>query len=142
MAGVSNDLATKVLNATTGTGTSGAPGTWAAYTAGAMKVRLNSTSSSASTAGTQLTGTGYTAGGQALSEAADASTGGSAVTLPKTTALTWTNGSGGAWSIVSFDLTTSDGVRTWFGDFTGQPISVANGNTFQIAVNGISIDVA
>ena len=102
----------------------------------------SSASSTAGAAGTQLTGTGYTAGGQAVPAASTASTGGSAVTLPATSALSWTNTSGSAWSIVSFDLTTSDAVRTWFGDFTGQPISVANGNTFQIAVGGISIDMS
>jgi len=142
MAGISDDLATKLLNASTPTGASGAPGTFAAYTGGAMKVRLNSTSSNATTIGTQITGTGYTAGGTAVPAASAASSAGSAVTLPATSALSWTNTSGGAWSIVSFDLTTSDAVRTWFGDFTGQPISVANGNTFQIAVGGISIDMS
>lgn len=142
MAGVSNDLATKVLNATTPTGTAGVPGTWAAYGGSAMKVRLNSTSSTASAAGTELSGTGYTAGGQAVPAQSSASSAGSAVTLPATSALSWTNGSGGAWSVVSFDLTDSAGVRTWFGDFTGQPIAVANGNSFQINVAGISIDVA
>lgn len=142
MAGVSQAVATKILNATTPTGTSGAPGTYTAYTAGAMKVRLNSTSSTAATAGTEITGTGYTAGGQAVSAASTASSSGSAVTLPKTTALSWTNGSGSSWSIQSFDLTTSDGVRTWFGDFTGAPVTVATGSTFTIAADGISISVA
>lgn len=142
MAGVSDDLATKVLNATTPTGASGAPGTWAAYTGGSMKIRLNSSASSAGSMGTQLaSGSGYTTGGQNVGNASTASSSGSAVTLPATAALSWT-ASGTSWSIVSFDLTTSDGVRTWFGNFTGQPISVADGNTFQIAIGGISIDVS
>lgn len=142
MAGMSNTLIDKILNATTPTGASGAPGTWTALSASAMKVRLNSTASTASAAGTELTGTGYSAGGQALSTQSSASSGGSGVTLPATSALSWTNSSGGAWSIVSFDLTDNAAVRTWFGNFTGQPISVANGNTFQIGVGGISINAS
>jgi hypothetical protein len=142
MAGIPNGQISILLNSTTPTGTSGAPGTYTALAAGAMKVRLNSTSSTASAAGTQLTGTGYTAGGTAVPAASTASSGGSSVTLPASSALSWTNGSGGAWSIVSFDLTDSAATRAWFGDFNGQPISVANGNTFQIAVGGITIGLA
>ena len=140
MAGMSNALIDKVVNATTPTGTGGIPGTFAAYGGSAMKVKLTSTASSAAASGTELTGTGYTAGGQALSAASSASSSGSGVTLPAGSALSWTNGSGGTWSIVSFELTDSAGARTWFGNFNGQPISVANGNTFQIAVAGISIN--
>jgi hypothetical protein len=142
MSGIPQTMASNLLNATTPTGTSGTPGTFTAFAGSAMKVRLNSTSSTASAQGTQLTGTGYTAGGTAVPAASTASSAGSNVTLPATSALSWTNGSGGAWSIVSFDLTDSAAARSWFGDFTGQPISVANGNTFQIAVAGISIGLA
>lgn len=141
MAGMSNSLIDKIVNATTPTGTAGVPGTFAAYGASAMKLRLNSTSSTAASAGTELTGTGYTAGGQAFSEAADASSGGTGVTMPKTTALSWTNGSGGSWTITSADLTDSAGARTWFGDFPS-PIPVPDGSTFEIAVDGISISAA
>lgn len=139
MAGLPNSQISILLNSTTPTGTSGAPGTYTALAASAMKVRLNSAASSASAAGTELTGTGYTTGGTAVPAASTASSSGSAVTLPASSALSWTNGSGGAWSIVSFDLTDSAGTRSWFGSFNGQPISIANGNTFTIAVAGISI---
>jgi hypothetical protein len=141
MAGIPNSMISNILNATTPTGTSGAPGSFTALAGSAMKIRLNSTASTASAAGTE-TGTGYTTGGTAVPAASTASSSGSAVTLPASSALSWTNGSGGAWSIVSFDLTDSAGARSWFGNFTGQPISVANGNTFQIAVGGISIGLA
>ena len=139
MAGMSNAMISKVLNATTPTGTSGVPGTFAAYSASAMKVELTSTASSAASAGTELTGTGYTAGGEALGTASAASSNGSSVTLPAGAALSWTNASGGNWAINSFELTDNAGVRTWFGSFTGAPITVANGNTFQIAIGGITI---
>lgn len=142
MAGIPQSMASNILNATTPTGTSGAPGTWTAFAAGAMKIRLNSTSSTASTQGTQLTGTGYTAGGTAVSAASTASTSGSNVTFPAGSAISWTNGSGGSWSIQSFDLTDSAGARSWFGDFNGAPISIANGNTFQLATGAISVGVS
>jgi len=142
MAAIDAALVSKILNATSPTGTGGVPGTaLTALTAAAMKVRLNSTLSTASAAGTEITGAGYTAGGQSLSAASAASSAGSNVTLPTTTALSWTNGSGGQWSIVSFDLTDSTGVRTWWGPFNGQPVLVANGNTFQIAVGGITLQL-
>jgi hypothetical protein len=141
MAGISNTLIDKVLNATTPTGTAGIPGTWSALSTSAMKVRLNSAASTAAAAGTELTGTGYTTGGQALSTQSSASSGGSGVTLPATSALEWTNGSASSWSIVSFDLTDNAGVRLWHGSFTGQPVVVAVGNTFSIPVAGISLNV-
>lgn len=142
MAAIDQTMVSNILNATTPTGASGAPGSFSALGGTAMKVRLNSTASTASAAGTELTGTGYTAGGQAVPAASTASSAGSAVTLPASSALSWTNGSGGAWSIVSMDLTSSSGTRAWFGNFNGQPISVANGNTFQIAVGGVSISLS
>lgn len=141
MAAIDNTMISNILNATTPTGASGAPGSFTAVTGTAMKVRLNSGTSSASAAGTELTGTGYTAGGTAVPAASTASSAGSAVTLPATSALSWTNGSGGAWSIQSMDLTGSTGTRTWFGNFNGAPVAVANGNTFQIAVAGVSISL-
>ena len=118
------------------------PDVYSSYCWSVEKVAQGGGASTAAAAGTELTGTGYTAGGQALSTQSTASSAGSGVTLPATSALSWTNSSGGAWSIVSFDLTDNAAVRTWFGNFTGQPISVANGNTFQIGVAGISINAA
>lgn len=139
MAAIDQTLVSNILNATTPTGASGAPGSFSAVGGTAMKVRLNSTASTASAAGTELTGgSGYTTGGQAVPAASTASSAGSSVTLPASSALSWTN-SGSTWSIVSMDLTSSAGTRTWFGNFNGQPISVASGNTFQIAVAGVTI---
>lgn len=142
MAAIDQTMVSNILNATTPTGASGAPGSFTAVGGTAMKVRLNSTASTASAAGTELTGTGYTAGGAVVPAASSASSAGSSVTLPASSALSWTNGSGGSWSIVSMDLTSSAGTRTWFGNFNGQPISVANGNTFQIAVAGVTISLS
>ena len=141
MAAIDNTMISNILNATTPTGASGAPGSFSALGGTAMKVRLNSGTSTASAAGTELTGTGYTAGGTVVPAASTASSAGSAVTLPASSALSWTNGSGGSWSIQSMDLTSSAGTRAWFGNFTGAPISVANGNIFQIAVGAVSVSL-
>lgn len=142
MAAIDQAMVSKILNALLPTGAAGIPGTMiTALGGGAMKVRLNSTLSTASAAGTELTGTGYTAGGTAVSAASTASSAGSAVTLPKTTALSWTNGSGGNWSIASLDITDSAALRVFFGPFTGQPVVVANGNVFQIAADAISVSL-
>lgn len=128
-----------MLNANLPVGAAGVPGTQlAALGAGAMKLKLTSTASTGSASGTEITGTGYTAGGTAFSTQSTASTAGASVTMPHTTAISWTNGSGGAWSIVSLEITDSAALRVWYGNWSGQPISVANGNTFQAAADGIT----
>ncbi|MCW2900311.1 MAG: hypothetical protein JWO67_2576 [Streptosporangiaceae bacterium] len=143
MAAIDQAMVSKILNQTTPTGAAGIPGTFGtALSTSAMKVKLTSTASSASASGTELTGTGYTTGGTALGTASTASTAGSAVTLPAGSALSWTNGSGGSWSIVSVELTDNAGVRVWYGNFTGQPITVTNGQIFQIAVGAISVGLS
>lgn len=136
MAAIDQSEVSKILNASTSA---------TAYTTKTtgFKVRLNSTASTASASGTEIgSGGGYTTGGQtSTGPFASTSSAGSAVTIPHTAVLTWTNSSGGSWSIVSMDLTDGAGVRTWFGNFNGQPIAVAIGNTFQIAVDAISISL-
>jgi hypothetical protein len=147
MAAIANNLITNILTATLPTGTSGAPGSFTALAAGAMKVRLNSTASTGAAAGTEIgSGGGYTTGGTALANAITLSGTPSTGALPATTALSWTNSSAGTWSVMSFDLTDSAGTRTWYGNFNGTTngtvaISVAVGNTFQIAVGGITVSL-
>ena len=137
MAALDQAMVSKVLNSTT------SATAFTTLTAG-FKVRLDSTAASASAAGTELTGSGYVAGGQtSTAPFASTSSAGSAVTIPNTAILTWTNGSGGNWGIVSLDLNDGNAtpVRTYFGNWNGQPVNVANGNTFQVAVNAISISL-
>jgi hypothetical protein len=135
MAALDQAMVSKVLNSTC------SATAFTTLTTG-FRVRLDSTAPSASAAGTELTGTGYTAGGQtSTAPFASTSSAGSAVTIPHTAVLSWTNGSGGAWSIVGLDLNDGAGVRTYFGSWNGQPIGVANGNTFQVAVDAISISL-
>jgi hypothetical protein len=130
VAAIDQTMVSNILNATTPTGAAGIPGAFTVLAASAMKLRLNSTASTAAAAGTEIVnGTGYAAGGfTALGQSA-ASASGSAVGVPLTTqSATATS----AWSIVSLDLTSSAAVRAWFGNFTGQPVAVAIGNTFQV----------
>lgn len=105
---------------------------------GQAKLVLTTTAPTASAPGTELTGTGYTTGGSAINFASASS---QASSGPTGSALSWTNGSGGTWSIVGYEVYDSAGspVQWLWGTFTGQPISVANGNVFQIAIGGISV---
>lgn len=144
MAAIDQTMVSNILNATTPTGAAGIPGAFTALAASAMKLRLNSTASTASAAGTEIVnGTGYSAGGFTSLGQSAASASGSAVGVPLTTqSATATS----TWSIVSLDLTSSAAVRAWFGNFTGQPIAVAIGNTFQVtggsgAAAGIQISL-
>jgi hypothetical protein len=136
MAAIDQAMVSKILNSTT------SATAFTTLTTG-FKVRLNSTASTPSAAGTELTnGTGYVTGGQtSTAPFASTSAAGSAVTIPHTAILTWTSGGSNFLVIVSMDLTDGAGVRTWFGNFNGQPIAVANGNTFQIALDAITISL-
>jgi hypothetical protein len=132
MAAIVQAQANKILDASLGT---------TALTAfsGACKLKLmTGTLPTATVAGTELTGgSGYTTGGNTVIFAA-ASAG---QALGPTVAQSWTNSSGGAWSITGLEIWDSAGtpVRWWFGAFTSQPISVGAGNTFQVAISGITV---
>lgn len=131
-------MSSKLLNILTPTNaTAGNFGTWTALTNPA-KLKLTSTASTGSASGTEISGSGYTAGGTAFSTQSTASSAGSNVTMPATSAISWTNASGSSWSIVSLEITDSAPLRVWYGNWNGQPISIANGNTFQVAANAIS----
>jgi hypothetical protein len=131
-------MSSKMLNMLLPTGVAGIPAVWSALGTGAMKLLLYSTAGSTASSGTELTGTGYTTGGTAFSTQSTASSAGSNVTCPATTAISWTNGSGGAWSIASLEIKDSAALRIWWGLWNGQPIAVANGNTFQVAAAAIT----
>ncbi len=137
MAAIDQAMVSKILNATT-PNASGNPAAFTTLT-NAFKLKLTSTASTASASGTEIaSGGGYVTGGQAILGNATNSSAGSNVSIPST-ALSWVNSSGGNWSIVSLELLDGAGLRTWFGNFTGQPVVVASGNTFQIAISGITI---
>lgn len=110
------------------------------YTAATtVSTRLGTNAPTATANMTELTGSGgYTTGGTVMTfNAASA-----AATSNSSSAL-WTNSSGGTWSLVGLEIWGNEGtpLRHLFGTWTGQPISVANTNSFQIAAAGISISL-
>lgn len=111
--------------------------TWPVVPAG-WRMRLTSTAPTVSAAGVELTGSGYTAGGATITSNTVAA---AAATLP-VASTSWTNASGSAWSIVGIEIWDTAGtpLRWLWGLWNGQPISVANGNTFQVAAGGVTAD--
>jgi len=142
MAAIDQTQVSNILNATLPTGTTGKPSAFTALSAaGGMKIRLTSTDSTAAAAGTTLTGSGYA--DYVMTTSSTASASGSAVTLPAVSGGTsWTNGSGGTWNIHSCEVQDNANARAWFGNFTGDPVVVANGNTFAIAQNAVSVSLS
>jgi hypothetical protein len=139
MAQVAIDAAksTLMLNALLPVGALGIPGTQlTALPATAMKLALTSTASTGAAAGTELSGTGYTLHGIASNTQSTASSAGSSVTLPATPSpFSWTFSF--AASIVSLEFIDGSNGRVWYGNWNGQPIAVASGNTFAVAVAAI-----
>jgi hypothetical protein len=143
MSGVSNALISNTLNASLPTATGAKPTAFTNYaTAAGMSMKLTSTDSTAAASGTELTGSGYVANGFVLTTASTASSSGSAVTLPNQTGVQWTNASGGNWNIHSLEIIDSSQARGWFGNWNGDPVVVANGNTFAVAQNAVSVSLA
>lgn len=110
------------------------------YTAATtVKTRLGTTAPTATSNMTELGGgTGYTTGGTVMTFNAA-----SAAATSNSSSATWTNGSGGNWSIVGLEIWGNEGtpLRHLFGSWTGQPITIANGNSFQVAAAGIAISL-
>jgi hypothetical protein len=143
---IANTLAASLLNATLPTATGGKPSSYTALnTTGAMFIRLDTVAySNGSSEETQLAnGGGYTTNGTALgaSSTASAVSNIETVTLPAA-ATSWTNSSGSAWSICSLDITDYVQTWAWYGNFNGEPISVAIGNTFQIAASAVTVTLS
>jgi hypothetical protein len=142
MAALDNTRGSMLLNVSTPTGTAGIPGTYTALSAaGGMKIRLTGALSTPSAAGATISGSGYA--DYVITAASTASSALSNVTLPNVAGGTggttyWTNGSGGAWSIYSCELQDNANTRNLFGAFNGDPIAVANGNSFLIAQNAVT----
>lgn len=127
-----------ILNANLPVGAGGIPGTQlTALTASAMKLKVTNTAPTGSTGGTDIGAqTGYAAGGMVFVNACSASAAGSNVTMPATAAMQFT--ATGVLSIVGLEIIDNGGGRVWYGLWTGQPIAVAIGNTFQVAVAAVS----
>ena len=135
MAAIVQAQANQILTATLAIGGSNTIGATSP-----MKMKLTTTAPTNVTAGTELSGTGYTAGGTAI---AFATASGGSTSGPTGSSISWTNGSGsGSWTgIVGVELWDTAGtpVRWWFGTWSGQPIVIAAGNTFSVSLNAITI---
>ena len=103
-----------------------------------VKTLLGTSAPTATANMTQLGGgTGYTTGGTVMTFNSA-----SAAATSNSSTASWTNGSGGAWSIVGIEVWNSgDTTRYLFGSWTGQPISIANGNTFAVAAAGVAVSL-
>lgn len=112
-----------------------------AAVAAGEKIRLGTTAPTASAAMTELTGTGYTAGGSAIAWNAVSGTPPSST---NSAAITWTNTSGGNWAIVGGEIWDTAGtpLRWLFGSWNGQPVNVANNNAFQLASGGATASLS
>lgn len=107
-------------------------------TAATVNTLLGTSAPTATSNMTQLTGTGYTTGGTVMTFNAA-----SAAATSNSSTATWTNGSGGTWSIVGVEVWDhAIATRYLFGSWTGQPISVANGNAFAVAAAGVAVSLA
>ena len=107
-----------------------------------MKLRLTSSAPTATTAGTELSATGYTAGGTAITFATAS---GGSTSGPSGSAISWTNSSGASWlGIQGLELWDTAGtpVRWWFGLWSGQPIVIAAGNTFSVSTSAVTITLS
>jgi hypothetical protein len=104
-----------------------------------MKLRLTTTAPTSTTAGTELSATGYTTGGTAITFATAS---GGSTSGPSGSAISWTNSGGTAWTgIVGLEIidTAGTAVRWWFGTWSGQPIVIAAGNTFSVSTSAVTI---
>ena len=110
-------------------------------TVASQKIRLGANAPTAGTAMTEITGTGYTAGGSSISWNTIS---GTPPTSTNSGAITWTNTSGSGWSIVGAETwdTAGSPLRWLFGNWNGQPIAVANNNAFQLAAGGATASLS
>ena len=105
-----------------------------------MKVRLGSNNPTATSNMTEITGTGYTAGGNACTFS---SASGTSESTSNSSTLSWTNGSGSSWTINGIEVWDTGGPVRWLqGSWSGAPITVANGNTFQVASGAIVVSIS
>lgn len=110
--------------------------TWPTVPA-AWKMKLGSSAPTNTSVMTEITsGGGYVTGGQTFTAVA--------VTIANpvfpASALSWINSSAGVWLIVGLEVVDGAPLRWLFGSWTGQPVSVAIGNTFQVAASAVTAD--
>ena len=107
----------------------------------ATHIRLGTNAPTASSDMTELAGgSGYTTGGSSISW--NAVTAGAPSTTSNTGTVSWTN-TGSGWTLVGLEIWDTAGtpLRHLFGTWTGQPISVPTGDTFQVSPAGCGVQL-
>lgn len=105
-----------------------------------LNLRLTINAPTATVAGTQLSGTGYTSGGSAVTWASAVGTATGGI-ITNTNTLTWTNGGGSNWNIVGMELWDNTPTRKLYGIFVGQPYSIGPGSQFVLAPSSVSLSI-
>jgi hypothetical protein len=105
-----------------------------------INMRLGSTSPTATTNMTQSSWTGYTAGGTAVTWTGQSG----ATAASNSSSPSWTNTSGSSQTINGIELWDQAGtpLRWWQGSWTGAPITLNNGNTFNVANGAVTCQTA
>jgi hypothetical protein len=131
-------LLNSIMNAASATSSIVFPTSWT--------LRLMTTTGTETSNGTELTSvTGYTAGNQTANTMAawTAATGTTATISGPSTAISWTNSGGSAWTPVTgieiWDKATTQ-LRWFWGALSGGSVTVNAGNQLQFAVNSISLN--
>ena len=103
----------------------------------ATNILLGTNAPTATVNMTQLTGgSGYTTGGSSVTWNAV-----SAAATSNSNTLSWTN-TGSEWILAGLEIWNSSAtVRYLFGTWTGEPVDVLTGNTFQAAAAGIAVSL-
>lgn len=99
-----------------------------------LKCRVTMNAGTATVPGTEISGPGYTPGGNAVTFGNLTLTASGSMLL-NTTALSWTNGGSAAWTVVGLELYDSSGtpVRKAFGLVNGQPLIFGPGSILSFA---------
>lgn len=104
----------------------------------ATNIRLGTNTPSAGSNMSELGGgSGYTTGGSSITW--------NALSLGATSnsnTISWTN-TGSPWALVGLEIWDTAGtpLRHLFGTWTGQPVAVATGNTFQVAPAAVQVSL-
>lgn len=107
-------------------------------TSSPLSLRLMVNAPTATVDGTELSGTGYTAGGKTITFASASGTSTGAVAA-NTNSLTWTNGGSSAWSVVGWEIWDATSSRKWYGIWNSQPIVIGVGSPFVLAIAGLAL---
>jgi len=107
-----------------------------AYTAvTGTHIRLGTNTPTATSNMTELSSSGYAAGGSSISWSTP-----SGQSASNSGAVSWTNGSGSSWSLAGVEIWDVAGTpkRHLFGAWTSEPIVIAAGNIFAVATAGVT----